>query len=63
MSEVQAIKQNPSEPFDPDLAVVETRNFERVMKLHLKRCDRPDIAKEIAETLDGLAKGFINKIV
>lgn len=52
---------NITYPFDPELARMEVRCFERSMKIHLKRCNDPETAREIADVLDGLVKGFIAK--
>lgn len=53
--------QNNVSLFDAELVRVEVRNFERSMKIHLRRCDDIDAAREIGEVLDALSKGFIAK--
>lgn len=62
MQEVKIIKKPPpSNEFDGEIAIIDTRNYGRLAKLHLSRCDDADIAEEIANTLSTLSGCFASK--
>jgi len=60
---IKVIKMSdvPQVPFDKEMALLEAHNFERSMRIHLKRCDCKDAAREILEILTRLSKEFSNK--
>jgi hypothetical protein len=48
-------------PFDSELALTETRNFSRLLNLHLARCNDSETATKIAAILATQAQAFANK--
>lgn len=64
-NQIKVIKKEQGEqvPFDADLALTEAWNAEKVFALHLKRCDNPTVAEEMAEVFLYLGNKFKQKVV